>query len=89
MLLVVYLLVIGMTGCVMLGLDKHWARKDKWRIEEYKLHVLELLGGVWLMLPCMYLIRHKTSKFAYYIWTWSMLGLWLSGLILGVFVLGQ
>ena len=65
-----WLLAINLIGGSVLALDKRRATTRKWRIPESYLHVLELAGGVFLMLPLMYVIRHKNQKTTYYLWSW-------------------
>ena len=75
-----YLLVMGVIGVVFLCTDKYKATHEKWRIKERTLHILEFLGGVFLMLPTMYIIRHKCKKVSYFWITYFALILWCAGL---------
>ncbi|MCR4558978.1 MAG: DUF1294 domain-containing protein [Bacteroidales bacterium] len=74
-----YLLVIGIIGVLFLCVDKYKATHEKWRIKESTLHILEFLGGVFLMLPAMYVIRHKCRKVSYFWITYFALVVWLAG----------
>ena len=79
-ILLPYLLIIGVIGIIFLRIDKYKATHDKWRIKERTLHILEFLGGVFLMLPAMYIIRHKNKKAAFYVITYVALAVWLVAL---------
>lgn len=78
--LIVYLLAAGAAGSIMLCIDKYKATHDKWRIKERTLHIAELLGGIFMMLPTMHIIRHKCSKASYYWKSWAILALWAAAL---------
>ena len=58
--LLVWVGVTGLSGLVMTALDKQAARRGGRRIPERTLLLTAALGGAWLMLPAMRLIRHKT-----------------------------
>lgn len=58
--LVVYLVIMNLTGFILMGADKSKARKNKWRIPEKTFFIVSILGGslgTWLG---MYAFRHKT-----------------------------
>lgn len=76
-ILLPYLLIIGVIGVIFLRTDKYKATHEKWRIKERTLHILEFLGGVFLMLPAMYIIRHKNKKASFYVITYVALAVWL------------
>ena len=76
-ILLPYLLIIGVIGIIFLRIDKYKATHEKWRIKERTLHILEFLGGVFLMLPAMYIIRHKNKKASFYVITYAALFVWL------------
>ncbi|CAG0941856.1 Cold shock protein CspA [Candidatus Brocadiaceae bacterium] len=65
--------------------DKSMALKDKWRISEATLHLLELLGGWPAALITQYTIRHKNKKTSFQIIFWFIIILHLSGLISIIF----
>ncbi len=79
-ILLPYLLIIGVIGIIFLRIDKYKATHEKWRIKERTLHILEFLGGVFLMLPAMYIIRHKNKKASFYVITYVELAVWLVAL---------
>jgi uncharacterized membrane protein YsdA (DUF1294 family)/cold shock CspA family protein len=60
--------------------DKSMALKDKWRISEATLHLLELLGGWPAALITQYTIRHKNKKTSFQIIFWLIIFLHLAGL---------
>ncbi len=77
---ILYLLAVGVVGVIMLCTDKYKATHEKWRIKERTLHIKEFIGGIFLMLPAMYVIRHKNRKLAYYWISWAALVLWIAGI---------
>ncbi|MBQ5404676.1 MAG: DUF1294 domain-containing protein [Bacteroidales bacterium] len=77
---ILYLLTIGVVGIIFLCTDKYKATHEKWRIKEQTLHILEFLGGVFLMLPAMYIVRHKCRKVSYFWITYAALILWCAGI---------
>ena len=79
--LIIYLLAVGVIGVIMLCTDKYKATHEKWRIKERTLHIMEFLGGIFLMLPMMYVIRHKNRKVAYNWISWAAIILWTAGLV--------
>lgn len=57
----IYLLAINLAGFAAMGIDKHKAKKQAWRIRERTLFLLALLLGsigTWLG---MYVFHHKTK----------------------------
>ena len=57
----VYFAVVNVAALVLMGIDKHRAKREKWRIPEKRLFAVALLGGSigsWLG---MQLFRHKTQ----------------------------
>lgn len=79
--LIIYLLAVGVIGVIMLCTDKYKATHEKWRIKERTLHIMEFLGGIFLMLPMMYVIRHKNRKTSYNWISWTAIILWTAGLV--------
>lgn len=72
-----YLLTINFVSGILFAYDKQAAKKNKLRIPEITLHVLELLGGVFTTILLMYILRHKNRKFSYWVWTWMLMSGWL------------
>ncbi len=60
MVLAIYLFVINFAGVIAVLLDKHRARRGKWRIPEKTLFLLAALGGTPGVYLTMRAIRHKT-----------------------------
>ena len=60
--LIIYLLVMNCIAFLMYGLDKRKAEKDRWRIPEFTLIVLAVLGGSVGALAGMLVFHHKTKK---------------------------
>jgi uncharacterized membrane protein YsdA (DUF1294 family) len=58
--LFIYLLSINALGFLLMLIDKHKARKKKWRIPEATLMGVAALGGSIGSLIGMYTFRHKT-----------------------------
>lgn len=75
-----YLLVISIVAAITFAIDKRRARKQLRRVPENVLHVMELLGGVFIIIPMMYLIRHKNRKKSYFLITYLILAVWLVAL---------
>lgn len=75
-----YLLITGVIGVIFLRIDKYKATHERWRIQEKTLHIIEFMGGIFLMLPAMYIIRHKNKKTAYNWISWTALILWIAGI---------
>jgi len=73
-----YLVLISLISLIFFSLDKSKAKRNKRRIPEATLHILELLGGVFVILPWMYVIRHKNRKWKYFLWSYLILVLWLA-----------
>lgn len=58
--LIVYLILVNVTGAVMIAADKRKARRNQWRIPERSLLFAAILGGspgVWF---AMRFFHHKT-----------------------------
>lgn len=60
--LLLYFLIINIAVFILAGYDKYQARKNKQRIPENTLFLLEGIGGTLGLLLAMLLFRHKTSK---------------------------
>ncbi len=79
-----YLLVINILSVIVFYLDKRKAINKKYRTAETKLHLLELIGGVFIILPMLYIIRHKNRKSSYFSLTFLIIIIWM---LLLVFVI--
>ena len=59
--LLIYLLIINLIGFFAMLIDKHKAKKGKWRIPEKTLFLFALLGGSLGTTLGMNTFRHKTK----------------------------
>lgn len=59
-LIIIYFAVINCISFIVMGVDKHKARKRAWRIPESTLFVLALIGGSLGSILGMHLFHHKT-----------------------------
>lgn len=75
LLLLTYLTSINIITFAAYWDDKTRAKRDKQRIPENTLHLLELAGGWIGGLIAQELIRHKSSKPSYQITFWAIVGL--------------
>ena len=62
-IILIYLQAVNVLSFVLMGLDKHFARKDMRRVPEATLLGLGVIGGIAGML-CF---RHKTRKPRFYV----------------------
>lgn len=60
--LLIYLLIISIISCLITIYDKHCAIIGKWRVKEFTLILLSIMGGSGFMYLTMLAIRHKTRK---------------------------
>ncbi|MBO5185654.1 MAG: DUF1294 domain-containing protein [Prevotella sp.] len=62
-----YLLAVNVMACLVYGIDKWKAKRNKWRISETTLLMLAVIGGSIGALTGMKLWHHKTmhKKFKY------------------------
>ncbi len=59
--LAIYLMLINLTGFLLMGIDKHKARKGRWRIRERTLMLVAALGGALGSWAGMATFHHKTK----------------------------
>ena len=59
--IILYLLLINLSGFILMGLDKKRAKKGLWRIPEKTLFITALLGGSIGSIIGMQHFRHKTK----------------------------
>ena len=62
-----YLLIINFITFITFGIDKYKAIKNKWRIKEATLLGLSFIGGALGGMLGMYVFRHKTKKFYFFL----------------------
>lgn len=60
--LLIYLLIISIISCIITIYDKYCAVRGKWRVKEFTLLLLSIMGGSVFMYLTMLAIRHKTRK---------------------------
>ena len=60
--ILIYLLVINVFTFLIMGYDKHEAKKGHWRISEQTLFTLVIIGGSIGGILGMFTFRHKTKK---------------------------
>lgn len=60
--LLIYLVIINLITFFAMFIDKHKAKKGKWRTKELTLFVFVLLGGGIGGIAGMKVFRHKTKK---------------------------
>ena len=58
-------LLINLISFTAYGIDKHRARKDKWRIPESTLLMLAFIGGALGALAGMLVFHHKTKHWKF------------------------
>lgn len=58
----IYLTLINIVGFILMGIDKYRARNNIWRLKEYILIFIALIGGSIGILFGMLIFRHKTNK---------------------------
>jgi len=76
-----YLIAVSLITSIAFIYDKNAAISSKRRVPERTLHLLELFGGVFAVVALMYLIRHKNRKSSFYVVTYLILVLWITGWI--------
>ena len=57
---IAYLIIINFIAVLTTVIDKHNAKKHRWRVPENVLLLISVLGGSPFMLLTMYAIHHKT-----------------------------
>jgi uncharacterized membrane protein YsdA (DUF1294 family) len=71
--LVGYVTVINLLTFTIYAWDKRRARSDGWRVAEFQLHLLELLGGWPAAWIAQRTLRHKCAKKRYQIVYWLII----------------
>ncbi|OGF26778.1 hypothetical protein A2331_05480 [Candidatus Falkowbacteria bacterium RIFOXYB2_FULL_34_18] len=73
-----YFIVINIVSGFFFVLDKfNSAYNNRKRISEFKLHILETLGGVFVIFLLIHIIRHKNRKMEYNFITGIILLVWV------------
>lgn len=60
-LILIYLILVNITGFAMMGIDKKRAKRGAWRIPEKTLFLASALGGSIGTWAGMYFFHHKTK----------------------------
>ena len=60
-LILIYLILVNITGFAMMGIDKSRAKRGAWRIPEKMLFLVSALGGSIGTWVGMYFFHHKTK----------------------------
>ena len=63
----IYIIVINFISFMAYGIDKSKAKNKQWRIPEFTLIFLSLIGGALGGLMAMVIYKHKLSKKSFYI----------------------
>ncbi len=64
---IIYLVVINLIVFLLMYIDKKKAKYGKWRIKEYTLMIVALIGGSIGSIIGMYTFHHKTKKAKFFI----------------------
>ena len=86
--LLIYLVLINITGFVLMGADKAKARNNAWRIPEKTFFIVSLAGGSAGTLAGMYVFHHKTKHWYFAVFIPLILAVQIIAVILymaGVF----
>lgn len=73
--LLIFCAALSVFTFMVYAADKARAKAEEWRVSEWALHSLELLGGWPGALLAQVLFRHKTSKFSYQFIFWLIVAL--------------
>lgn len=71
--IIIYLLCVNLISFLAMFIDKQKAKKGSWRIKEFTLLILALIGGSIGGIAGMYIFHHKTKKARFYIGMPAML----------------
>ncbi len=64
-ILIVYIIVINLTGFLIMGIDKSRAKRNRWRVQEKTLFLIAFLFGSIGILTGMYVFHHKTRHLSF------------------------
>lgn len=65
LVLVLYVIIVNLTGLLAMFIDKQKAKKRAFRIPESTLFIIAIMGGSIGCLLGMYLFRHKTRHWTF------------------------
>ena len=57
----VYFLIINLTGLIIMKIDKRKSIKHQWRVPEARIFIISILGGSVGVFAGMHLFHHKTK----------------------------
>ena len=80
---IIYLAVMNIVGFAAMGIDRHKAKKQVWRIPEKTLFLLSILGGSLGSWAGMYAFRHKTKHWYFIVF---MPLIFLIHVVLGILI---
>ena len=83
-----YLAAVSCLTFLLCGIDKHKAKKGRWRIQEHTLLLLAAAGGGWGLWLGMIVFRHKTRHLSFQILAPLTAVLWTAALIGGWYLWG-
>ncbi len=72
-----WILVLGVIGFFMMGIDKGRAEGGYWRLSEMSLLTIAYLGGFWGILLGSKAFHHKTRKVIFMGLAYGATGLWI------------
>lgn len=81
-------LALGMISFGLYGWDKRKAEQKGWRVPEFNLHFVDLIGGIAGGLAAQIVFRHKTSKVSFLLVSGSFALLHILALLLILSPLG-
>lgn len=82
---IIFLCVMSVISFIMYGIDKRKAQKGKWRTKEKTLILSMWFGGTYGGILGMYIFRHKTKK--WYFWLNALLSFALhTGAVLFLYI---
>lgn len=73
----IYFILINIITFTIYGIDKHKAKKHKWRISENMLIGLAVIGGFIGAFVGMQVFRHKTKHIKFTVGVPVIMGLWV------------
>ena len=65
--LVIWYAVFNLLSFCLMGIDKHRARHNRWRVSESSLILFAYLGGAIGFIAGMKIFHHKTRKWYFYL----------------------
>lgn len=75
-MIIIYFIILNILTFFVYGMDKYFARTNRFRISEKILFMLSIMGGAVGALLGMKLFRHKTKKFKFKLLNFVMSVVW-------------